>query len=452
MNSNIAISLEDVSKAYTVWKDPSARLKHPLLNLMGKISPSLRRRIDKKLEGLCSEFYALRNISFEVKKGESMGIIGRNGSGKSTLLQIIAGTLQPSKGFVRVNGRVAALLELGSGFNPEFTGRQNVYLNASILGMTHQETEVRFADIEAFAEIGDFMDQPVKTYSSGMSVRLAFAVQAMIDPDILIIDEALAVGDYFFQQKCARKMRELKEKGTTLLFVSHDLGVVRDLCREALYLKQGKASYYGPSEKAINYYLNERVDSPRKEVKERAAISYELMSQYLDQLRPEAAWFLEPAEVPKKLAGAILGVIVSNESGMVGGKIKMGEKITIKVVFLSLLEQNFHVAIEFKNRYDQIINSTSSYTCNEKSIPAHAGELVEMEFCFDLMIEAGKYSYQVTLSQESVIPNRGEHIHETSWLGPLEVEWDYEHQRAPFLGMFGIPAEIQVIRKQKYTY
>lgn len=199
MSSDPVISVNNVSKAYTIWRDPAARLKHPLLNLAGELFPPLRKKIDAKLHGLCSEFYALKNISFEIKKGESIGIIGRNGSGKSTLLQMIAGTLQPTGGSIAVHGRVAALLELGSGFNPEFTGRENVFLNASILGLTRQEIEERFEKIEAFADIGDFINQPVKTYSSGMAVRLAFAVQAMIDPDILIIDEALAVGDYFFQ-------------------------------------------------------------------------------------------------------------------------------------------------------------------------------------------------------------------------------------------------------------
>lgn len=181
--SDLAIKVENVSKAYTIWRDPSARLKHPFLDLAGELFPALRPRIDEKLKGLCSEFYALRNVSFEVKKGESVGIIGRNGSGKSTLLQIIAGTLQPTEGSVTVNGRVAALLELGSGFNPEFTGRENVYLNCSILGLTKEETDARFDSIAEFADIGDFLEQPVKTYSSGMAMRLAFAVIAHIDAE-----------------------------------------------------------------------------------------------------------------------------------------------------------------------------------------------------------------------------------------------------------------------------
>lgn len=448
MSSDLAISVKNVSKAYTIWKDPTARLKHPLLKLAGEMFPPLRERIDKKLEGLCSDFHALRDVSFEVKKGESVGIIGRNGSGKSTLLQIIAGTLQPSEGSVTVNGRVAALLELGSGFNPEFTGRENVYLNASILGLTREETEERFADITAFADIGEFIDQPVKTYSSGMSVRLAFAVQSMVDPHILIIDEALSVGDYFFQQKCARRMRELRERGTTLLFVSHDLGSVRDLCQKALYLKTGDIVYWGESEKTISHYLNETgefVEGP----KERALLISKVSQASLKNLSAYPIWSKDPVDMPQNAIGSILGVFINHKNK---GKIKIGERIIITCSFLSLVDYQYHVTIEIKNRYDQIITSISTYTSNKKSIKANIGDLVEVELYLDLTIEAGKYSYQLILSKESNVPNRGERIDETPWLGPLQIEWDYEHQKAPFLGMFGIPAGIQAIRKQKYTH
>ncbi len=252
--SDLAIKVENVSKAYTIWRDPAARLKHPFLDLAGELFPVLRPRIDEKLKGLCTEFYALRDVSFEVRKGESVGIIGRNGSGKSTLLQIIAGTLQPTKGSVTVNGRVAALLELGSGFNPEFTGRENVYLNCSILGLTKEETDARFDSIAQFADIGDFLDQPVKTYSSGMTMRLAFAVIAHVDADILIVDEALAVGDVFFVQKCMRFIREFQKTGT-LLLVTHDTSGVRTLCQEALWLEKGVSRGHGSSKEISERYL-----------------------------------------------------------------------------------------------------------------------------------------------------------------------------------------------------
>ncbi|HLB34831.1 MAG: hypothetical protein A3F67_03285 [Verrucomicrobia bacterium RIFCSPHIGHO2_12_FULL_41_10] len=449
----LAISVKNVSKAYTIWRDPAARLKHPLLKLAGEMFPLLRERIDKKLEGLCREFYALKDISFEVKKGESIGIIGRNGSGKSTLLQIIAGTLQPSEGSVTVNGRVAALLELGSGFNPEFTGRENVYLNASILGLTRNETEERFPKIEAFADIGEFIDQPVKTYSSGMMVRLAFAVVSHIDADILIIDEALAVGDYFFQQKCTGRIRKLQENGTTLLFVSHDLGSVRNLCEKALYLKKGTAFYWGASEKTINYYFNEQEKPPGLLVEKHHALVPPVSSSshhYLNKLRSEAVWWLELTEALKNEKGSIVGVIICNEKGVIGGKINIGEKIKIKIVFLSLADQNYHVVVEFKNRYNQIINSTSTYTCGIGHINMGPNDIAEYEFYFDLNIEAGKYSYQIILAGENSLPNRCERLHETSWLGPLDIEWDYENKKAPFLGMFGLPAIAKEVKKWRY--
>src|SRR6266542_6439942 len=206
----VAISVRGVGKMYRIYDRPQDRLKQMLWRG--------RRTYGR-------EFWALRDASFEVRKGETLGIIGRNGSGKSTLLQIIAGTLAPSEGEVTVNGRVAALLELGSGFNPEFTGRDNVFLNGSILGFSREEMAARFDEIAAFADIGEFIEQPIKTYSSGMVVRLAFAVIAHVDADILVIDEALAVGDACFTQKCMRFLRRFMEKGT-VLFVSHDISSV----------------------------------------------------------------------------------------------------------------------------------------------------------------------------------------------------------------------------------
>lgn len=257
--SDFAIKVENVSKAYTIWRDPAARLKHPLLDLGGEFFPALRPRIDQKMMGLRTEFYALKDVSFEVRKGESVGIIGRNGSGKSTLLQIIAGTLQPTEGSVTVNGRVAALLELGSGFNPEFTGRENVYLNAAVLGLSREDVNARYDEIVSFADIGNFIEQPVKTYSSGMIVRLAFAVSACIDPDILIVDEALAVGDMAFQFKCLNRLKELTDGGATILFVSHDMGMVKNFCNHVIYLQKGTEKASGtPEEMAELYVLDMR--------------------------------------------------------------------------------------------------------------------------------------------------------------------------------------------------
>ena len=261
-DDDVILSVHGVSKHYKLWSSPSVRLRYSMLSqahrtarqVLPKNSAPLRF-LQRRRERLYRDFSALQELSFEVRRGESLGIIGRNGSGKSTLLQIIAGTLRPSTGRVDVYGRVAALLELGSGFNPEFTGRENVYLNASILGLSQEETDAKLDQIVAFADIGQFLEQPVKTYSSGMMLRLAFAVSINVEPDLLIIDEALAVGDVFFTQKCFQRLREITDAGTTLLFVSHSMAAVQNLCQRALLLKEGKAIFDGPPEEAATRYF-----------------------------------------------------------------------------------------------------------------------------------------------------------------------------------------------------
>jgi lipopolysaccharide transport system ATP-binding protein len=235
----LALSVEGVSKQYRIYARPGDRLAETLTR--GRLK---RHR----------EFWALRDISFEVESGTTTGVIGPNGCGKSTLLQIIAGTLEPTKGSVRREGRVAALLELGAGFDPEFTGAENVYMNAALMGLSRRETERLFPDIERFAEIGQFMHQPVKTYSSGMFVRLAFAVASNVEPDILIIDEALAVGDAVFQHRCLRRIKEIQERGSTVLFVSHDAAAVRALCSRAILLGAGRLLEDGPPSEVLNHY------------------------------------------------------------------------------------------------------------------------------------------------------------------------------------------------------
>lgn len=247
MSSDIAIKVQNLSKCYHIYEKPGDRLKQFIL-------PRLRRILRRTPCNYFKEFWALQDISFEVKKGETVGIIGRNGSGKSTLLQIICGTLTPTSGIVETRGRIAALLELGSGFNPEFTGRENVYMNAAVLGLSRQETDDRLDEIIAFADIGEFIDQPVKMYSSGMMVRLAFAVIAHVSADILVIDEALAVGDAFFTQKCMRFLRKFMEKGT-VLFVSHDTGSIKSLCNKALWLEKGSVLDQGNPKEVSEKYL-----------------------------------------------------------------------------------------------------------------------------------------------------------------------------------------------------
>lgn len=251
----VAISVTGLSKAYRIWSNPAQRLVSPLLAESSRLLPGpLARRMLTKAQSGYRDFFALKDVNFELKRGEAVGIIGRNGAGKSTLLQIIAGTLQPTAGQCRVTGRVAALLELGAGFNPDFTGRENVFLSGAVLGLTKAEVTARFDEIAAFAEIGEFIDQPVKTYSSGMMMRLAFAVNTCVDPEVLIVDEALGVGDAPFQAKCFRRLRQLVDKGVSLLFVSHDIGTVRSICSRALWLKNGRAEMWGEAKRVAREY------------------------------------------------------------------------------------------------------------------------------------------------------------------------------------------------------
>lgn len=248
--SDFAIRVSNLSKCYQIYDTPHDRLKQ-------FVAPRLQRLIGQASKQYFREFWALKDVSFEIKKGEAVGIIGRNGSGKSTLLQMICGTLTPTNGSIQTNGRIAALLELGSGFNPEFTGRENVYMNAAVLGLSHEETKECFDDIEAFADIGDFIDQPTKTYSSGMTVRLAFAVAVHVTPDILVVDEALSVGDIAFRNKCMEVIQKMMARGVAILFVTHDLGTLQLLCSRVLWLAHGELQACGdPVRIAQDYYVH----------------------------------------------------------------------------------------------------------------------------------------------------------------------------------------------------
>jgi ABC-type polysaccharide/polyol phosphate transport system ATPase subunit len=257
---DIVVDFQQVSKSYPIYDSPGDRLKE-LLSL-NRVS---RHR----------DFWALRDVTFHINRGETFCVIGENGSGKSTMLQIIAGILPPTSGTVAVRGRVAALLELGSGFNPEFSGRDNVYLNAAILGLSSQEIDKRYKDIEAFAEIGDFINQPVKTYSSGMAVRLAFSVAIHVDPEILLVDEALAVGDIYFRQRCMRKVHDLRSRGVTIVFVSHAVGDVKAVGDRTLWLDQGRVRELGVTDAVVAKYLAAMVkkDSSYLELKKKTTIT-----------------------------------------------------------------------------------------------------------------------------------------------------------------------------------
>lgn len=247
MNQDVAIEVSQVSKKFRLFNSPKERIAEAL--------HPFRKKYHR-------EFWALKDISFDIHRGEIVGILGKNGSGKSTLLQIICSVMQPTEGGVEVHGRISALLELGAGFNPEFTGQENVLLNGSIMGVSRQEMLQRLPDIEAFADIGDFFDQPVKTYSSGMFVRVAFAAAVHVDPEILVVDEALSVGDSKFQHRCFQRIREFMERGKTIVVVSHSTDTLLRICHRGIVIDSGKLSFIGPIAAAVNHYQNLLFGSP----------------------------------------------------------------------------------------------------------------------------------------------------------------------------------------------
>lgn len=434
MYSNIAISAKNLSKCYHIYNTPKDRLKQAIS--FGK-------------KQYFQEFWALENISFEVKKGSSIGIIGRNGSGKSTLLQILCRTLTPTSGEVIINGKIAALLELGAGFNPEFTGRENVYLNGTILGLTKTEIDQRYDEIQAFADIGNFINQPVKTYSSGMFVRLAFAVQACVNPDILIVDEALSVGDVFFQQKCLQRMQQLRDQGTTLIFVSHDMSSVRDLCEQAIYLKKGKCVYFGPSGEAIIKYF---ADSSVNPISLAAPISPtpsmgnqdKLSANAIVKFKESACWIAQdPPSTLNKIA-QIIAIAVLDSADMPTMQTPMATTLKIRVLYQSLSNQRVNVALILRNRYNHVINCNGFDTQDSK--PLAIGEFAVVEFQIECMIEAGIYTFSAYLSYPAALSNQGVMVDESPSLGPITITWDYETNPAPWLGMFGIPTKARLIR------
>jgi lipopolysaccharide transport system ATP-binding protein len=295
--TDIAISVQNLSKCFQIYENPRDRLKQFLL-------PRMQRLAGKPPKQYYREFLALNDVSFEIKKGETVGIVGRNGSGKSTLLQIICGTLTPTSGSVETRGRVAALLELGSGFNPEFTGRENVYMNAAVLGLSKEEIDQRFDDIVAFADIGDFIEQPVKTYSSGMMVRLAFAVAINVEPEILIVDEALSVGDELFQRKCFSRIEAIRTKGATILFVSHSGATVVELCDIALLMDSGEKLAVGTPKQIVGHYQKllyaplDKRDDIRKQILHANKLAIETVSG--DIVLHEKAAFIENIQSPEE--------------------------------------------------------------------------------------------------------------------------------------------------------
>lgn len=362
------IVFDQVSKSYPIYESPGDRLKELLTPRGFKFH---------------KDFWALRNVSFEVQHGETFCIVGENGSGKSTSLQIIAGILQPTSGKVEVQGRVSALLELGAGFNPEFTGRDNVYLNASILGFSTREIDRRFRQIEEFAEIGSFIDQPVKTYSSGMVVRLAFAVAIHVDPEVLLVDEALAVGDIYFRQRCLRKVHEMRSRGVTIVFVSHAAGDVKAIGDRAMWLDQGQVVDIGPPDRIVARYLAAMVEKD---------------SRYLTHKHAVRAAPAGPVEAPEVIEGVpnvdhrygdgraqVIGIAVYNEHGQRIETLEPEAKIIVRISVRALGEVALPI-VGFMMRNHLGIDFAGTNTAREghELPPLRAGDTLTVDFHLEL--------------------------------------------------------------------
>ena len=415
-----AIRVDNVSKHYVMFERPEDRFKQMVV-------PRLQRVIGRPPKRYYRDFAALNGVSLEVGRGETVGVIGRNGSGKSTLLQIICGTLQPTSGSVEVNGRIAALLELGAGFNPEFTGRENVFLNGQILGVPRQEMEWRFDDIARFADIGPFIDEPVKTYSSGMYVRLAFATAINVDPDILVVDEALAVGDEAFQRKCFARIEDIKDKGGTILFVSHGAQAIVQLCTRAVLIDAGEKILEGRPKAVVSQYqrlvnlTGERAAAVREEIRsspvESLAASAEASAQGGDAAAMEAedsgeavedmSWFdptlVSHSRVEYERQGATISdVRMTTLDGRQVNLLEAGRSYiySYRVEFAETLRQvGFGMSI--KNSLGLELAGGTTSLVSKLQIPmVEAGDAVDVRFKWECRLNPGAYFTNAGTSAE----------------------------------------------------
>jgi lipopolysaccharide transport system ATP-binding protein len=364
MHSEVAIAAHGLTKTFRIFGHPGDRIKHALS--LGRLRYH-------------QEFTAVQDVSFEIKKGESVGLIGRNGSGKSTLLQLICGILKPTSGSVEARGRVSALLELGAGFNPEFTGRENVYFHAAIMGIGREEMDHRFDDVAAFADIGEFIEQPVRTYSSGMYVRLAFAANVLCDPEIMIVDEALAVGDMAFQAKCMTALARMHARGATVLFVSHDLGTLKSLCSRGIYLEAGRIQEIGPAGEVAEHYVRRMRDETNTEL---AATSAPPGGGAPAATPVESRRMAEP-HGEFKFSGAFEKQVGRSRYGDGGAKITFAELLDedMQPVHELKFDQPVLVRIHFETSVDADVSCNYYVLDDKKNLILGAGlNLVEQPF------------------------------------------------------------------------
>ncbi|HXP86806.1 MAG TPA: ABC transporter ATP-binding protein [Bryobacteraceae bacterium] len=422
--SGLAVEFSHVSKSYSIYAAPRDRLKELAL---------LNRR------SFHTDFWALRDVSFDVRRGETFCVLGENGSGKSTLLQICAGILQPTSGTAVAQGRVAALLELGSGFNPEFSGRDNVYLNGSILGLSAKEMDRRFPEIAAFAEIGDFIDQPVKTYSSGMVVRLAFAVSIHLDPEILLVDEALAVGDVYFRQRCMRKIHELRSNGITILFVSHSTSDVKALGDRALWLDKGCVKALGRTDLVVAQYL--------------AAMSAKDMAYQARDLHPIRSTPSIAEDVVEGIPNIdhrfgdgkaeIIGIAVLDTDGSRVAALEPNSTIVVRIsVRAKATLDRPIVGFMFRNHLGVDFAGTNTARERADLEPMFDRDIATVDFYVDLPpLYASSFSFSPAIANGSL-----EQYSICDWIDNAVV-LQMQKSDQPIYGQFHLPCRVQVNRK-----
>lgn len=389
MSENV-VDVQNVSKVYKLYDNPADRLKEAL-------------KFTKKKK--YKEYYALNNISFQVERGQTVGLVGTNGAGKSTLLKIITGVLTPTSGEITVNGKIAALLELGTGFNMEYTGIQNIYLNGSMMGYTKEQIEERIPEIIDFAGIGEFIDQPVKTYSSGMFARLAFAVAINVDPEILIVDEALSVGDIFFQAKCFNKMNEIKKKGTTILLVTHDMGSIIKYCDKVIVLNKGKFLKEGNAKDMVDIYkkllVNQYSDDedgdndigePIAEVENDLKYSNVELHESASETWKSKMNINETQLTYGDDKAEIIDFGIFDKDGKVNNMITKKDKFTVKmkVAFKKDVETPIF-ALTFKDAHGTEITGTNTMYEKKDVVLAHAGDVYEIVFKQEMQLQGGEY-------------------------------------------------------------
>jgi len=420
-----AVEFSNVSKSYSIYAAPRDRLK--------ELATFQRRSFH-------TEFWALRDVSFDVHRGETFCVVGENGSGKSTLLQICAGIMAPSSGTAVAHGRIAALLELGSGFNPEFSGRDNVYLNGAILGLSSKDMDRRLPEIEAFAEIGAFINQPVKTYSSGMVVRLAFAVAIHVDPEILLVDEALAVGDVYFRQRCMRKVHELRQRGVTILFVSHATGDVKALGDRAMWLEKGVVKALGKTDLVVAQYLAAMSEKDR-------------VYQAREFTVAEARALPAPQEIVEEIPNIdhrfgdakaeIIGITVLDAQGVRVGLLQPNSTIVVRISVRA--KENLDrpiVGFMFRNHLGVDFAGTNTARERQDLPPMLAGDVCTVDFYLDLpALYASSFSFSPAIANGSL-----EHYSMCDWIDNAVV-LQMERSDQPIYGQFHLDCRVKVNAK-----